>query len=148
MILMFPAAKVSKFFKMPNKLCKKNRCFGDFLTFALASPNNQIAQSNLHQPDIRKAYVCARGASGRHIPMLCQPKMSRGACQCTTGALAVGVAMLRDYRVENRALFPAVKGFRQLAAPGRRFCSVCEGLRCAIGRYRPMAHRKRPSGGF
>ena len=40
------------------------------------------------------------------------------------------------------------QGFRQFAAPGRRFCAVCEGLRCATCRYLPLAHRKRPSGGF
>ena len=40
------------------------------------------------------------------------------------------------------------QGFRQLAAPGRRFCAVCEGLRCATCRYRPLAHRKGPSIGF
>ena len=85
MILMFPAAKVSKFFKMPNKLGKKKNIF------CLSA-----------QPEIRGAYVCALDASGMHIPLLCQPKMSRGACQCATGALAVGVAMLRDYRVEDR----------------------------------------------
>ena len=85
MILMFPTAKVSKFFKMPNKLGKKKN-----ILFPSA------------QPEIREAYVCALDASGRHIPMLCQPKMSRGACQCATGALAVGVAVLRDYWVEDR----------------------------------------------
>ena len=30
------------------------------------------------------------------------PKMSRGACQCATGALAAGVVMLRDFRVGDR----------------------------------------------
>jgi hypothetical protein len=96
------AAKVSKFFKMTNKLCKKNGQFGELLPFALAVPNNQMAQSNLPQPEIRKASACAPDAFGRHIPMLCQPKMSRGACHCATGALAAGVAMLRDYRVGDR----------------------------------------------
>ena len=46
------------------------------------------------------------------------------------------------------AIFGLGQGFRQLAAPGRRFCAVCEGLRCATCRYRPLAHRKSPSGGF
>ena len=126
---------------MPNKLGKKNGQLGELLPFALAVPNNQMAQSNLHQPEIRGAYVCAPDASGRHIPMLCQPKLSRGACQCATGALAAGVALLCDFWVGERE-------FRQLAAPGRRFCAVCEGLRCATFRYRPLAHKKRPSGGF
>jgi hypothetical protein len=49
------ATKVSKFIKMPNKLCKKNGQFGELLPSALAVPNNQIAQSNLYQPEIRKA---------------------------------------------------------------------------------------------
>ena len=126
---------------MPNKLGKKNGQLGELLPFSLAVPNNQMAQSNLPQPEIRKASACAPDASGRHIPMLCPPKMSRGACQCATGALVAGVAMLRDFRVGERE-------FRQLAAPGRRFYAVCEGLRCATCRYRPLAHRKGPSGGF
>ena len=84
---------------MPNKLGKKNGQLGEFLPFALAVSNNQIAQSNLHQPDIRKASACAPDASVRHIPMLCPPKLSRGASQCATEAPATGVAMLRDFRV-------------------------------------------------
>ena len=87
---------------MPNKLGKKNGQFGELLSFALAVPNNQIAQSNLPQPEIRKAYACAPDASVWHIPMLCQPKLSRGASQCATEALATGVAMLRDFRVGDR----------------------------------------------
>ena len=126
---------------MQNKLVKKNGQLGELLPFALAVPNNQMAQSNLPQPEIRGAYVCAPDASGRHIPMLCQPKLSRGASQCATEALATGVAMLRDFWVGERE-------FRQFAAPGRRFYAVCEGLRCATCRYRPLAHRKGPSGSF
>ena len=87
---------------MTNKLGKKNGQLGELLPFALAVPNNQIAQSNLPQPENRKASACALDAPGRHVPMLCPPKLSRGACQCATGALAAGVAMLRDFRVWDR----------------------------------------------
>jgi hypothetical protein len=87
---------------MQNKLGKKNGQFGELLPSALAVPNNQMAQSNLPQPEIRKASACAPDAFGRHIPMLCQPKLSRGASQCATEALATGVAMLRDFWVGER----------------------------------------------
>ena len=91
---------------MPNKLGKKNSQLGESLPFALAVSNNQIAQSNLHQPDIRKASACAPDASVRHIPMLCPPKLSRGASQCATGALATGVSMLCVFRVGGTGISP------------------------------------------
>ena len=47
---------------MPNKLGKKNGQLGESLPFALAVSNNQIAQSNVPQPEIRRASACAPGA--------------------------------------------------------------------------------------
>ena len=109
---------------MPNKLGKRKIIF--------ASPA---------QPEIRGARRCASEASGRHIPTLRPTKMSRGACHCATEVLTTGIATLREFRVGE-------PGFRQLAAHGRQFYAVCEGLRCATGRNRPLAHRERPSDAF
>ncbi len=56
------------------------------------------------QPEIRGAGRCAPEAAGRHIWMLCQPKLPGGASRCATGRLRMRVVMLREFRVSDRPL--------------------------------------------
>ncbi len=49
--------------------------------------------------------------------------------------------MLREFRVGSWLLFPVAKGFCQNAAREVRSYAPGWGLRCAKGRYWPVAHR-------